>query len=100
MVPILVGSMLLSFVAMTRAILILSVFGLYILHQDIWYWNVARPLIFGFLPIGLFYHAAYSVAVSVLMLLLIKYAWPSHIEREAELKESLPEQFAEERYKS
>tara|TARA_Y100000590_G_scaffold415023_1_gene512416 strand:+ start:49 stop:327 length:279 start_codon:yes stop_codon:yes gene_type:complete len=92
--------MLLSFVAMTRAILILFVFCLYVLHQDIWYWNVARPLIFGFLPIGLFYHAAYSVAVSVLMLLLIKYAWPSHIEHEAELKESVPEQFVKERYKT
>ena len=31
---------------------------LYLLHQDFWFWRDARPLVFGFLPIGLFYHAA------------------------------------------
>ncbi len=37
---------------------------LYVLHQDFWFWRDARPLVFGFLPIGLFYHAAFTVASS------------------------------------
>ena len=69
---------------MARWMLALAVAALYVLHQDIWFWDTARPLVFGFLPIGLFYHAAYSVAVAVLMVLLIRYAWPAELEREAE----------------
>ena len=69
---------------MARWMLALAVAALYVLHQDIWFWDTARPLVFGFLPIGLFYHAAYSVAVAVLMVLLIRFAWPAELEREAE----------------
>jgi hypothetical protein len=52
----------------------------YLLHQDFWFWRSARPLVFGFLPIGLAYHAAYTIAISLLMLALVKYRWPSHLE--------------------
>lgn len=69
---------------MTRWMLVLAVAALYVLHQDTWFWDTARPLVFGFLPIGLFYHAAYSAAVAVLMVLLIRFAWPAGLEREAE----------------
>lgn len=56
----------------------------YILHQDFWFWQQARPLVFGFLPIGLAYHAAYCVAVSALMWSLTRYAWPGHLEQPVE----------------
>ena len=56
------------------------VLAVYVLHQDFWNWNRAEPLIFGFLPIGLAYHAAYSVLASILMAVLVKYAWPAHLE--------------------
>ena len=59
---------------------------LYVLHQDFWFWRTAHPMAFGFLPIGLFYHACYTVAVSALMALLVKYAWPSHLETDLESK--------------
>jgi hypothetical protein len=52
----------------------------YAAHQDFWFWRAARPLVFGFLPIGLFYHAAYTVAASALMWLLVKYRWPADLE--------------------
>ena len=52
----------------------------YALHQDIWLWHSARPLVFGFLPAGLAYHAAYTVAIAALMLVLVKYYWPSHLD--------------------
>jgi hypothetical protein len=56
----------------------------YALHQDVWFWREARPLVFGALPIGLFYHACYTSAVSVVVWILIRRAWPSHLERRAE----------------
>jgi hypothetical protein len=53
---------------------------LYALHQDFWFWREARPLVFGFLPIGLFYHAAYTVAASGLLWMLVRSHWPAHLE--------------------
>jgi hypothetical protein len=52
---------------------------LYVLHQDVWFWRTARPLVFGFLPVGLFYHAAFTVACAGLMWLLVRIAWPGHL---------------------
>ena len=64
-----------------QAALIALVTGfVYVLHQDFWFWRAARPLVFGFLPIGLFYHAAYTVAISGLMAYLVRRHWPSHLE--------------------
>ena len=62
----------------------LAVFGLYVLHQDIWFWETARPLVFGFLPVGLFYHAVYSIVVALLMVVLVGYAWPAALERKVD----------------
>jgi hypothetical protein len=53
---------------------------IYILHQDFWFWRTAHPLVLGFLPIGLFYHAAYTVGCTALMAVLVKRAWPGHLE--------------------
>ena len=61
-----------------------AIAALYLLHQDFWLWREARPLLFGFLPPGLTYHAGYCVAVAVLMWALTRFAWPSHLDdREA-----------------
>ena len=68
-------------------LLTLAVAAVYALHQDIWFWRTARPLVFGFLPVGLFYHACFSVAASLLMWLLVSQAWPAHLEEEAERRE-------------
>ena len=64
----------------TRVLLTLAVLALYALHQDFWNWHTARPLVCGFLPIGLAYHAAFCVAASMLMWLLTRLAWPAHLE--------------------
>ncbi|MEK6285964.1 MAG: DUF3311 domain-containing protein [Acidobacteriota bacterium] len=69
---------------MKRALLPIIVVALYVLHQDFWFWRAARPLVFGFIPIGLFYHACYTVAAALLMWMLVKHAWPSHLEEEIE----------------
>jgi hypothetical protein len=72
---------------MKRILLVVAVVGLYALHQDFWFWRAARPLVFGFIPIGLFYQGCFSVAAALLMWLLVKFAWPSHLEREVEQSE-------------
>ena len=53
---------------------------LYALHQDFWYWREARPLVFGIFPIGLFYHAAYTVGCALLLWLMVRIAWPGHLD--------------------
>ena len=73
---------------MKRLFLVLAVAIVYILHQDFWLWRTARPFVFGFIPIGLFYHAMFAVLASLLMWLLVKFAWPSHLEEEVEHRES------------
>jgi len=72
---------------MLKLLLALLVAVLYVLHQDVWLWDDARPLVCGFLPIGLFYHAIYTIAVSGVMWLMVRYAWPAHLEREVEARD-------------
>ena len=69
---------------MKKTLLGLATLAVYLLHQDSWYWSEARPLVFGFLPIGLFYHAAYCVLASLLLWLLVTHAWPDELERAVE----------------
>ena len=49
------------------------------LHQDFWNWT-DKTLVFGFLPIGLVYHACYAVAAAITMAILVRFAWPAHLE--------------------
>ena len=65
---------------MRPPLLLFVIIALYALHQDVWFWRSARPLVFGFLPVGLAYHAIYCIAVTLLMWLLTRVAWPSHLE--------------------
>lgn len=48
---------------------------LIILHQDNWFWE-DDTLILGFMPIGLAYHAAISIAASITWLMAVKFCWP------------------------
>jgi hypothetical protein len=61
-------------------LLTLLVLMVYVLHQDFWNWNKAEPLVLGFLPIGLAYHAGYSILAAITMAILVKFAWPKHLE--------------------
>lgn len=73
---------------MKRVAFTLALIALFILHQDVWFWRTARPLALGFLPIGLFYHACFTVAVSLVLAMLVKYAWPAHLEEEIDQNSS------------
>ena len=62
---------------MLTALVLLLFFAL---HQDVWLWRESRPLVFGVLPAGLAYHAAYTLSVSAVMAVLVRRSWPSHLE--------------------
>ena len=68
---------------MKNILLVVAVAVLYVLHQDIWFWR-SSYLLFGFIPIGLFYQGCFAIAAALLMWLLVTFAWPSHLEQEAE----------------
>jgi len=67
-----------------KILLILLIAAYYALHQDFWNWTSARPLIFGFLPVGLLYHALYTLGAAGIMALLVRVAWPERWEKWAE----------------
>ena len=64
---------------MRQSIALIAVVVFVILHQDFWLWDDAR-LLLGFLPSGLAYHAAYSVATAGLWALIVRYAWPAGLD--------------------
>jgi hypothetical protein len=53
---------------------------LFIAHQDFWLWS-DDTLMMGFMPIGLAYHALFSVACSFLWALACFRTWPEELER-------------------
>ena len=57
---------------------------LLVLHQDNWNWN-SDYMVFGFMPIGLFYHACISMAAGITWYLATIFCWPAEL---AEAKES------------
>lgn len=52
---------------------------LVILHQDNWFWE-SDTLLFGFMPIALFYHACISLAAGITWYLATVYCWPHELE--------------------
>jgi hypothetical protein len=54
-----------------------------ILHYDFWNWD-DRSLVFGFMPVGLYFQALISIGAAVAWAMVVKYAWPTHIEEWAE----------------
>ena len=52
---------------------------LIILHQDNWLWN-DTTLVFGFMPIGLVYHARISIGASITWYLATRLAWPDELD--------------------
>ena len=64
---------------MRRMLLVLIVL-VFLAHQDFWNWTRVEPLLFGFFPIGLWYHAVYTLLASALMVLLVRVAWPKSLE--------------------
>ena len=54
-----------------------------ILHYDFWYW-ADSTLVFGFMPIGLFYQAMSSVLAALGWFMVVKFSWPTAMEEWAD----------------
>ena len=61
-----------------RTLLYAALVLLYLLHNDFWLWTDSRHVLG--LPVGLTYHLIYCLASSILMALLVRYAWPADLE--------------------
>jgi hypothetical protein len=56
-------------------IIAILVLVLLIFHQDNWFWT-DDTLVFGFMPIALFWHAGISIGATLTWFLATKIAWP------------------------
>ena len=64
---------------MKLGIIIIVFLVLAVLHQDFWNWD-KKDLVFGFMPIGLAYHALYSIVAATFWALVVIFAWPKKLE--------------------
>ena len=56
--------------------------ALFVLHQDVWLWRDPR-LVLG-LPVGLAYHVAFCLAVTVVLALAVRWSWPREVPADAD----------------
>ena len=68
----------------------IAIVVLIVLHQDNWFWDDGT-LVFGFLPIGLFYHAGISLAAATTWYLATQFCWPTNLVGETAEGASAPE---------
>lgn len=61
--------------ATVRRLLYAALLLAFVVRHDVWLWDDPR-IVLG-LPVGLTYHVAFCVGVSVLMALIVRFAWPS-----------------------
>ena len=54
-----------------------------VLRHDYWFWDTPYPLLFGFLPVGLWWQALVSLLAAGMMWLMVRLAWPQELEDEA-----------------
>jgi hypothetical protein len=59
------------------------VVGLLVMRNDFWQWDEPGHLLFGALPVGLWWQALATVLASVTMALMVRLAWPGKLEEEA-----------------
>lgn len=48
-----------------------------ILHNDFWLWNDAAQV--AGLPVGLAYHIAFCLVVTLVLALVVRFAWPDDL---------------------
>jgi len=61
-----------------RKLIAIGAVLLFLAHQDFFFWD-SEQLVLGFMPIGLAYHAAYTLAAAALWAAAIKLAWPQEL---------------------
>ncbi len=71
---------------MSRWVWYIPIVALAVLHQDNWWWD-DKTLVFGFMPVGLFWHALISLAAGLSWGLVVLFAWPHELD---EIEEEQP----------
>jgi hypothetical protein len=66
--------------AATYAFLTLAAIGVLVMRHDYWNWDTPYPLLFGVLPVALWWQALVSLSACVLMWLMVRLAWPYELE--------------------
>ena len=46
------------------------------LHQDTWQWRDPTRVVLGLLPVGLAWHAGFSLLSALVMAGMVRFAWP------------------------
>jgi len=72
-----------SFMKSRLGIIVIVFVLLALLHQDQWNWDNANT-VFGFMPVGLAYHAAYSIVAAIFWAAVVRFAWPTGLEKWAD----------------
>ena len=63
-----------------RTLVALALIPLLVLHQDLWFWDDDRTLVLGFMPTGMAWHAAYTLALSGFWWWAGRFAWPDDLD--------------------
>lgn len=53
------------------------------LRHDFWNWDTPGYLLFGFLPVGLWWQGMVSICATLMMWLMVRFAWPGELELDA-----------------
>ncbi len=54
--------------------------AMYVFHNDWWLWGDSR--IVAGLPIGLGYHVLYMIVSALVLTIVVRLAWPTHLDSE------------------
>lgn len=65
---------------MKRVIFWVLLAALIVAHQDWWWWHSFQPLLFGFIPASLWWHASISICAALLGVYAVVFLWPSDLE--------------------
>lgn len=53
------------------------------MRHDYWNWETPGYLLFGFLPVGLWWQGLVSICAALMMWLMVRFAWPGELELDA-----------------
>jgi hypothetical protein len=65
------------------ALLTVAALLVLVMRHDYWNWDTPYPLLFGSLPVALWWQAVVSLSACALMWLMVRLAWPAELEGEA-----------------
>lgn len=63
-----------------KYVVIAMIATLAVVHQDFWWWDDRTP-VFGFLPIGLAWHAGISLAAGIVGWIAVTWCWPEELDK-------------------